>query len=281
MHDLTSFQLFALIAFGFSLANFLRAWFFTSSKAPATRPSPISPIRKAPSPLAKPGTPSATPPKPGAAPVGKQEVLPSSLDSGVASHQKAAAAKTVKLPISPSKGTDGQPATEAMSSAPPATPVVTSKPRISTGGTSVVEGKPSDADAAALDSLFGNSGKADAPEVSPGLPGETKTGAIKRKASRLGELGFHHSIEPDDTESGSKPAIGAAPRSSTAELTSILERIDKFLAEDTPPKATETLKPADHAKSDVAAVTVATAKPFDQAQVASAHTPRVCQSYRP
>ena len=95
MHDLTSFQLFALIAFGFSLANFLRAWLFTSSKAPATRPSPISPIRKAPSPLAKPGTPSATPPKPGAAPVGKQEVLPSSLDSGVASHQKAAAAKTV------------------------------------------------------------------------------------------------------------------------------------------------------------------------------------------
>ena len=269
MHDLTSFQLFALVAFGVSLANLLRAWLFTPSKAPATRHSTVSPIRKAPSPLAKPGAPSATPPKPGAAPVGKQEILPNSLDSGVVGHQKAAAAKTVKLPSVPPKGTDGQPATEAMSSPPPAIPVVTSKPRISTGGTSVVEGKPSDADAAALDSLFGNSGKADAPDAPLGIPGETKTGAIKRKASRLGELGFHHSIEPDDTESGSKPAIGAAPRSSTAELTSILERIDKFLAEDTPPKATESLKPLDSTKPETAATPtpVKAPKPVDQAQV--------------
>lgn len=268
MHDLTPFQLISLIALGASLLNLLRVVWFKPSTTPATRTSPVPSIRKPPSPLAKPGTPAAPVPKPGAAPVGKQEVLPSSLDTGVAGHQKAAAAKTVKLPIAPSKGTDGKPGTEALPSSPPAPPVATSKPRISTGGTSVVEGKPSDADAAALDSLFGNSGKADGPDVATGLPGETKTGAIKRKASRLGELGFHHSIQPDDTVSGSKPAVTAAPRSSTAELTSILERIDKFLAEDTPPKATEALKPVDATKAaGPVAPTVVTTAPADQAQV--------------
>jgi hypothetical protein len=260
MSDLTPLQLVSLIALGAAVLNFARALLSSGGSATA-RSSPLPPIRKAPSPLAKPGTPAAAPPKPGAAPVGKQEVLPgSSLDSGIAGHVKAGAAKTVKLPSVPPKGTDGQPqpATEAMPLPPPATPVVSSKPRISTGGTSVVEGKPSDADAAALDSLFG---KADAPDIATGLPGETKTGAIKRKASRLGELGFHHSIQPEDTDSGSKPAIGAAPRSSTAELTSILERIDKFLAEDTPPKATDTLKPGDAAKPEATAAPPATLPP--------------------
>lgn len=266
MHDLTPFQLISLIALGASLLNFLRVVWFKPNTTPTTRTSPVPSIRKPPSPLAKPGTPAAPLPKPGAAPVGKQEVLPSSLDSGVTGHQKAAAAKTVKLPIAPSKGTDGKPSTEALPS-PPAPPVATSKPRISTGGTSVVEGKPSDADAAALDSLFGNSGKADGADTATGLPGETKTGAIKRKASRLGELGFHHSIQPEDTESGSKPAIAAAPRSSTAELTSILERIDKFLAEDTPPKATEALKPVEATKAGPAASAIVATAPVDQAQV--------------
>ena len=144
MSDFTNFQWFALIALGVAVVNFARA-LLSSGGASATRSSPVPPIRKAPSPLARPGTPSATPPKPGAAPVGKQEVMPSSLDSGITGHQKAAAAKTVKLPIAPSKGTDGRPATDAPTSPPPAIPVVTSKPRISTGGTSVVEGKPSDA----------------------------------------------------------------------------------------------------------------------------------------
>lgn len=250
MPDFTSFQIISLIALGVAVLNLVRA--VASSRGTAPTRSSTVPLRKAPSPLAKPGTPPAAAPKPGAAPVGKQEVLPSSLESGVAGHQKAAAAKTVKIPLVPGKGTDGQPGTDAGTPPPPpAAPVVSGKPRISTGGTSVVEGKPSDADAAALDSLFG---KADPATPPSGLPGETKTGAIRRKASRLEELGFHHSIEPDATDAGNaggKPAMpSAAPRSSTAELTSILERIDKFLAEDTPPKATDALKPADAAKPE-------------------------------
>lgn len=267
MSDFTQFQIIAMIALGVSLLNLARAWLFTSGGTPATRQPPVHPLRKAPSPLAKPGTPTTTPPRPGSAPVGKQEILPSSLESGLAGHQKAGAAKTVKIPVVPTKGTDGQPATEAMSSPPPATPVVTSKPRISTGGTSVVEGKPSDADAAALDSLFGNSGKSDLPPATPGMPAETTTGAIRRKASRLEELGFHHSIEPDATDPGNKPALTPAPRSSTAELTSILERIDKFLAEDTPPKATDSFKPNEPIKAETAAAPVESTKPVEQSQV--------------
>lgn len=208
--------------------------------APPTKTA-TTPIRRMP-PKPQPGgmvKPSGmTPP-----PEGRQEVLPGSLDAGVTGHQKAGSAKTVKLPAAPGKPTDS--------------PLTAKKP--TTGG---------DSEADALDSLFG---KRDDP-----APSETPSVAVRRKASRMEELGFHHGIAIDSTKAEAKPAIpltpvittpgvttptapvepaavptsapilpdgSATPRSSTAELTSILERIDKFLAEDTPPKPSATLQP--------------------------------------
>lgn len=219
--------------------------------APPAKPV-TAPIRRMP-PKPQPGgmvKPSGmTPP-----PEGRQEVLPGSLDAGVTGHQKAGSAKTVKLPATPGKATDS--------------PLTAKKP--TTGGDTA-----GDSEADALDSLFG---KREDP-----APSETPSVAVRRKASRMEELGFHHGIAIE-TKAEIKPAIpltpvittpgittpttpaapaavptsapilpdgSATPRSSTAELTSILERIDKFLAEDTPPKPTATLQPSKTATTTV------------------------------
>lgn len=214
------------------------------SSAPPARPT-TAPVRRVPPKPAQPGgmvKPSGmTPP-----PEGRQEVLPSSLDAGLSGHQKAGSAKTVKLPAAPLKQTDS-PATRKPATEPP---------------------KPADSEADAMDGLFG---KRDEPVV----PSESPSQALRRKASRMEELGFHHGIAAELlTKGDAKPAAPAAtpavapaapaipaanpaetsvipggnavPRSSTAELTSILERIDKFLAEDTPatPSPTQPGKPA-------------------------------------
>lgn len=200
------------------------------SSAPPARPT-TAPIRRVPPKPAQPGgvvKPSgATPP-----PEGRQEVLPSSLDAGLTGHQKAGAAKTVKLPATPTKPTDA-PTTRKPGTEPP---------------------KPVDSEAEAMDGLFG---KRDEPKA----PSESPSQALRRKASRMEELGFHHGIAAEllskvDAKTAPTPVAqqpvapaapatapadtaiipggNAVPRSSTAELTSILERIDKFLAEDTP-----------------------------------------------
>jgi hypothetical protein len=222
--------------------------------APPTK-VPTAPVRRLP-PKPQPGgmvKPSGmTPP-----PEGRQEVLPGSLDAGAAGHQKAGAAKTVKLPVTPPKPTDSP---------------LTAK-KSTTGGDTAT-----DSEADALDSLFGKRDDAAA-------PAESATAAMRRKASRMEELGFHHGIAPATVEvKGEKPIPpmtvvpaatpgtaatpsappvtaaptppeilpgGTAPRSSTAELTSILERIDKFLAEDTPAKPAATLPPSKTATTAV------------------------------
>jgi hypothetical protein len=212
--------------------------------APSARPT-TAPIRRLP-PKPQPGgvvKPSGmTPP-----PEGRQEVLPSSLDAGLSGHQKAGSAKTVKLPATPSKPTDSP---------------LTAK-KTTTGGDAV-----GDSDADAMEGLFG---KRDEPII----PSETPSVALRRKASRMEELGFHHGIltdqlptdlskipaaipvaptAPATPAAASTPIIpgsDGAPRSSTAELTSILERIDKFLAEDTPSKPTATVPPAQSATTAV------------------------------
>lgn len=244
--------------------------------APAGKVS-TAPVRRLP-PKPQPGgmvKPSGmTPP-----PEGRQEVLPGSLDAGVSGHQKAGAAKTVKLPVAPSKATDS--------------PLTAKKP--TTGGDTAT-----DSEADALEGLFGK-------RDDPAAPVESPTAAVRRKASRMEELGFHHGIAPATVEvKGEKPippmtpvpavtpapspAIvtppetaatpasilpgGSAPRSSTAELTSILERIDKFLAEDTPAKPAATLPPSKTATTavvktvsdDEAAKTVAATQPAPAAE---------------
>jgi hypothetical protein len=218
--------------------------------APPTKVS-TAPIRRLP-PKPQPGgmvKPSGmTPP-----PEGRQEVLPGSLDAGLLMPAQAGAAKTVKLPVTPPKPTDS--------------PLTAKKP--TTAG---------DSEADALDSLFGKRDE-------PAAPGESPTAAMRRKASRMEELGFHHGIAPATvevkgetkppppmtpvsatesvptaattapSETAATPSAilpgGTAPRSSTAELTSILERIDKFLAEDTPAKPAATLPPSKTATTAV------------------------------
>lgn len=205
--------------------------------APPTKIA-TAPIRRLPP---KPGAvvkPGMTPP-----PEGRQEVLPGSLDAGAAGHQKAGSAKTVKLPATPGKATDSP---------------LTAK-KSSTGGDTAI-----DSEADALEGLFGK-------RDDPSAPSETPSVAVRRKASRMEELGFHHGIATDLTKSDAKPATPVAPgtatpaatpsspailpdgtpRSSTAELTSILERIDKFLAEDTPAKPVPTLPPSKTATTTV------------------------------
>lgn len=223
--------------------------------APPAKPV-TAPIRRMP-PKPQPGgmvKPSGmTPP-----PEGRQEVLPGSLDAGATGHQKAGSAKTVKLPATPGKATDS--------------PLTAKKP--TTGGDTAA-----DSEADALDSLFG---KREDP-----APSESPSVALRRKASRMEELGFHHGIATENAKAEVKPTApippgmttpvittpvirtptaptppaaapaspailpDGTPRSSTAELTSILERIDKFLAEDTPPKPTATLPPSKTATTTV------------------------------
>jgi hypothetical protein len=217
----------------------VRAAFGTG--APATKPL-TAPVRRVP-----PRPPSTVKPAP-TPPEGRQEVLPSSIDAGLSGHQKAGAAKTVKLPAVPPKPTDAP--GNRVASAKPSTDL----PR-------------DDGEAEAMDGLFG---KRDEP------PAETATHAIRRKASRLQELGFHHSIASDQVPSAppapgvnqdlaapaapapmfTTPGSPAAPRSSTAELTSILERIDKFLAEDTPSKPSPTVAAAPASPPSVATTTM-------------------------
>ena len=221
-----------------------------------TRP-PTVPLRKMPpKPGSQPKPPSNTnlikgPAQP-TPPEGRQEVLPGSMGAGISSHQKAGSAKTVKMPV--------------------ATPKPTDAPLPTADNT--------DAIGEEMEGLFG-SRESNEPNIDSDLntdkiPNETPTAAIRRKASRLQELGFHHSIPSDDvsesSKSGTKPSVAPASdapttqttpgtpessRSSTAELTSILERIDKFLAEDTPSTPVATL-------SDTKIATTTVMKATDQ-----------------
>jgi len=139
--------------------------------------------------------------------------FPPSLDAGELAHQQRGAAKTAKLPIAASERT----------------PVVSA---------AQVD------DDEAMRTMFAQMGQpVDVPvpdAESSILPSTEEAGSkASRKASRLAELGFHHSINPDSqaaTTILAAPAPGAAapgaPRSNTAELNAILERIDQFLAED-------------------------------------------------
>jgi len=210
--------------------------------APPAKPI-TTPIRRLPPKLQSGGVakPGMTPP-----PEGRQEVLPGSVDAGVTGHQKAGAAKTVKLPATPGKPTDSP---------------ITAK-KSTTGNDTAI-----DSEADALEGLFGK-------RDDPSALSETPSVAVRRKATRMEELGFHHGIANDLTKSDAKPATPVAPgtatpvalaatpdspvilpdgtpRSSTAELTSILERIDKFLAEDTPAKPVPTLPPSKTATTTV------------------------------
>jgi hypothetical protein len=208
----------------------VRALFAGPGTNAATAPVRRLPPRPVPGAMVKP---PATP----VPPTGKQEVLPSSLDQGAAGHQQRGAAKTVKIPVAPAKGTDGSAPTDIM---PP--PARVEPPRPTTASGQAAPAKPASDDDQALDSLFAGA-KAEA----AGVPGESKTGAIRRKASRMEELGFHPGIHPEAAPpAGEPPKPIEPPRSQTAELTSILERIDKFLAEDQPAKpATDKIeKPA-------------------------------------
>ena len=222
---------------------------------PVTAPIRRTPPKPQPGGMVKPS--GLTPP-----PEGRQEVLPGSLDAGATGHQKAGSAKTVKLPAVPPKPTDS--------------PFTVKKP--TTGSDTAT-----DSEADALEGLFG---KRDEPSV----PSETPSVAVRRKASRMEELGFHHGIANDLMKADIKPATPVAPgttipaalavtpaspailpdgtsRSSTAELTSILERIDKFLAEDTPAKPAPTLPPSKSATTAVikAVVDPDLAKPTEAA----------------
>jgi hypothetical protein len=222
----------------------------STSKPTLTRP-PTVPLRKLPP---KPGSQIKPPSNsnlvkgPALPPEGRQEVLPQALGAGVAEHQKAGVAKTVKLPNVTPKPTDA-----------PA-------PKLDARIQEKAEAKNDDSINQEMDGLFGT--RDNAPAATPAVSAdkikteitkdnkteekapaaheeESNTGAIRRKAGRLQELGFHHSIATDDlkkTAASSATPITApsstvgtpeTPRSSTAELTSILERIDKFLAEDT------------------------------------------------
>jgi hypothetical protein len=235
---------------------------------PSTRSSQIPPIRR---PTPKPAAPPAPgAPKPPAVPeTGKQEMLPDALGAGVAGHQKAGAAKTVKIPTVPPRSTDGQMASDTGAALAPT--IRSDKPKTTNGA--AAEAAPAapakDADEEALQGLFGG----EAP------PTETNTGAIRRKASRLEELGFHHGIafdQPQGAEAAKTPPISpaGAPRSSTAELTSILERIDKFLAEDTPAKPGE-------AKPAATAPVAAAVKPTEIVAAPAAPAPTPAEPPKP
>lgn len=144
------------------------------------------------------------PPLPRAAtPAGSSttKVAAASVNPGLAAHQQRALAKTAKLP----------PATPAAPVAPPK---------------AIPAAKPVDDDEA-MNTLFAGVAK-----TAP-TPAED----AERKVSRLQELGFHHSISPSDPKAASANPV--APRTNTAELNSILERIDQFLADE--PK--DTAKP--------------------------------------
>ena len=88
-------------------------------------------------------------------------------------------------------------------------------------------------DDAAAESLFAGLEAKPAASVDPAQE-------ATRKASRLAELGFHHSI---DTQAAKPLPEEAKPRTQTAELDDILKRIDKVLA-DSVPSSTAPTAPA-------------------------------------
>jgi hypothetical protein len=150
------------------------------------------------------------------------------MNAGVAAHQQRSAAKTAKLPAD-------KPASPVIA-APPATPIAPQirKPDAAT---------PPSTDDDAMESLFSG--------VSKSGPDEAE-----RKASRLAELGFHHSI--NTTAPADKPAVPAAPRSNTAELNAILERIDQFLADEPKDGSASSADTAKAATPTAAPITPAT-----------------------
>jgi hypothetical protein len=235
---------------------------------------PVAPVRRSPIGGPRPGgakTPTPIPPG------GKQEVLPSSLEAGIAGHAQRAAAKTAKIPTPPARANESQAPTDIIPPAVPrgATPPPTARidkplapPEPNTIGSNAN-------DDAALADLFGGVAKVE----TPAAPELTEGELIRRKATRMEELGFHHGIA-SDTLTGAPGAIAPTgdtskpadpPRSQTAELTSILERIDKFLAEDQPAPGAEKVadKSTDKVEAKPATTTI-TPKPAVEAPAASA-----------
>lgn len=178
---------------------------------------PVGPPRPAMPPLRR-ALPAAQPQAPVAAP---RPAAPAGvLDAGIAGHQQRGVAKTAKIPLTPS--------------APPAAPPRPAAPPAAKASEPLA---PSTEDEQAMVGLFGapkrevTSATATADQAAV----KEKTGAQHRTASRLEQLGFHQGTDAGDA---AKPIVpNAPPRTQTAELTNILERIDKFLAEDQPADA--------------------------------------------
>ena len=114
-------------------------------------------------------------------------------------------------------------------------------------------------DDAAAESLFAGL------EAKPAAPVDPAQEAT-RKAGRLAELGFHHSI---DTQAAKPLPEEAKPRTQTAELDDILKRIDKVLADSVPGSTAPAAAPAPAAPAQPAAA----ALPATPALPAAAVTP--------
>lgn len=221
-----------------------------TSKRPVT-----GPLRRS---LPKP------PVKPPQGEPGKQESIPAPIDPGVAGHQRAGSAKTVKLPVTPTKPADHATPAPSDVASPPADRI------------EVKTGPGHDTTAIKLSSQDDTKTQA-APGIEGGRSTDSKTGLL-RKASRMEELGFHVGVHPEDSSApaGDAPVKTAElPRSQTAELTSILERIDKFLADDQPAAATDKPKMSEPPAMTTAAppVSAPVATPAPSQPAAPAETP--------
>jgi hypothetical protein len=182
-------------------------------RPPAPKPSFAPPVKPPPA-----AAPRPAPAKP--------------LDGGAAGHLQRALASTAKMPAQPPEAPK-----PAASAAAPAPAVPAPTPVSAPPAPAAAPATPSPA-AAAVPAV-------PAPVQSPAAPAKpavTSTGTnvfAKAQATRLEELGFHVGIESDST----KPAP-AQPRTHTAELSSILDRIDQFLADDPRKVTAADAKPA-------------------------------------
>lgn len=201
--DYTILKVIAIIFFLASLANFIRVWLRSSTAGQA------------------PSTPAGRH-RPGSSGSITTKVQVGSLDVGAAAHQQRGVAKTAKMPLGE------RPTTPVVTAALP-TPALAAIVKKATAPPAV----PNDDDEA-MDSLFSSVTSGANPGANPGTSSGTSKSALPlddaaRKVSRLEELGFHHSISSSDAAATPAPVVG---RSNTAELNSILERIDQFLADE-------------------------------------------------
>jgi hypothetical protein len=202
--------LIPLFIYGRVLARVLFAG--ADGDATPNRPTrPAMPLLRRALPVAQPRAPIAAPPAESAG----------SLDAGVSGHQQRGMAKTAKLPLA----------------SPAAAPVAPPTARAS-------EPAGPSADDLAMEGLFGSAQRevTSATDAASQESVKEKPGSQRRTASRLEQLGFHQGADSGDP---TKPIVpNEPPKTQTAELTNILERIDKFLAEDNPADAAAPAAPA-------------------------------------